>query len=170
MHHITYHRGTLVLKVLVSLLFVIVTLGALLGGLGGFLLDNSSFPDVFMYIVMIPCLLFFSTTLIMFSYFLFKPMKICLISFDESGFYYKGEKIPYTSVTSFGYGLRMKKFWTSIFEGFIIETTTKEIVIPTYQLLSNKQVAKWVIEPLERYAPELFDEDMEDDEEEEDLD
>ncbi|WP_079527533.1 hypothetical protein [Halobacillus hunanensis] len=78
--------------------------------------------------------------------------------FDESGFYYKDEKIPFETVSSFAYGLNRKKFWTVIFEGFIIETSTKEIVIPTYQLLFNKELAKWVFEPLEQYAPELFEE------------
>ncbi len=161
MHRITYSRKTVAIKVLIALLFIVVIS---LVFFSDFIVNESSLSKIFIYITISIILLFFLTAFLICTYFLFKPRKVNLLTFDEASFYYKNEKIPFETVSMFAYGLNRKKFWTMLFEGFIIETATRDIVIPTFQLMSNKEVAKWVFEPLELYAPELFEEVEEEEE------
>ncbi|WP_047150455.1 DUF5381 family protein [Aneurinibacillus tyrosinisolvens] len=158
MHHVTYSRKTMIIKVLVMLLFVITVFWILFSG---FAVEESSFAKGLIYAAMSLILVFFLVAFGMFAYYLCKPNKIVLLSFDKTGFYYGDHFIPHDKVKWFGYGLNRKDFRTAFFEGFTIKTNKEEIIIPTYQLLLNKEINKWVFSPLEKYAPQLFEGDGE---------
>lgn len=156
MHHVTYSRKTITIKIFIILLFVIVILWVLFGD---FVVKESSLSKGLIYFLMSIALLFFLIVGGMLTYYLCKSKKPVLLSFDENGFYYKDELIPYEKVKSFGYGLNRQDVRTMIFQGFTIETNKEDIIIPTHQLLLDREVNKWVFGPLEKYAPHIFGKD-----------
>ena len=145
---ITYNRKSLFIKLIGSLLLIVMTVVAYF--ISGLTKTEGIIYSIWIGFLVI-ALIFSTATFLNFLFHTIMPKKRILFSFNEKGIKYKNNIIPYDEIEDMSYGLDVSHIATAFWQGVIINKKNEEkFIIPTYQVLTDKEVDTLIFEPIDK--------------------